>query len=225
MTETVKDFEVKIDQKEILRLLGHTSPKWIHSKRAKNMKDTSKKLIKEMIELSFELIKSKGIYTIKGSKELKGKCFFNSAEKVTFCICTIGEDLEKKVVKLSYKGELTRAVILDAIGSVAAESTAEYLNQVISAEVKRKSLYFSTRFSPGYGGWKLEGQKLIFNLLPAGKIGVFLNESYMMIPRKSVSFAINLSRNPFKGQSLTPCKICGLKECRFKKVNKVVPPL
>jgi len=222
MTAIVKDFKVKIDQKEILRILGHTSPEWIHSERAKNIKGTSKKLIEEMIELSFELIKSKGIYTIVELRELPKECLFNSAENVAFCICTIGEDLEKKVEKLSHNGDLARAVILDAIGSVAAESTAEYLSQVILAQAQTKRLYSSARFSPGYGGWKLESQKFIFNLLPAQKIKVRLNQSFMMIPRKSVSFALNLSSSPFKDKKSTPCEICGLKDCRFKKVNNIV---
>jgi hypothetical protein len=175
------------------------------------------KLVVEMIELSFELTEPKGIYTIKKGKELREECLFNLGEKVALGISTIGEKLEKKVKDLSFKGELTRAVILDAVGSVAAESTAEYLNQIIINKAKEKKLYHSTRFSPGYGGWKLEGQRLIFNLLPAERIGVSLNQFYMMTPKKSVSFAVNLNRNRFNGQNLSPCEICGLKRCEFKK--------
>jgi hypothetical protein len=209
MREIVKNFEVKIKQKEILRLLGHTS-------KSKSIKDSSIITIQKMIEYSFKLIKPKGIYVIKGLRALPEECLFDSAEKVAFCICTIGKGLEKKVKSLSRKGELGKAVILDAIGSVAAESTAEYTYQVIRDKTKRKSLHPSTRFSPGYGGWKLEGQKLFFDLLPADKIGVSLNKSFMMMPRKSVSFAVNLSKKPFRNKK-TPCEVCGLKECRFKQ--------
>lgn len=217
MIEIVKDFEVKLEQKEILRILGHTSPEWSRSRRSKNIKATSKKLIEEMTEISFKLIKSKGIYTIVESGELPEECLFKSTEKVAFCICTIGEYLEKKVEKLSQNGDLARAVILDAIGSVATESTADYITRVIATEAQTKSLYSSARFSPGYGGWKLENQRFIFSLLPAEKIKVSLNRSFMMIPRKSISFALNLSRSPFKDKKSTPCEICGLSDCRFKK--------
>ncbi len=210
MFEIIENFKVTVDQKEILRLLGHTSEN-------KKIRDSSKKLIEEMIELSFELIEPKGIYTVKDIKELPEECSFNSIEKVAFGISTIGEKLEKKVKSLSSKGELTRAVILDAIGSVAAEYTAEYLNRIIIDKAEENNLYHSPRFSPGYGGWRLEGQRLIFNLLPAEKIRVSLNQFYMMIPKKSVSFAVNLSRNRCKGQNLSPCEICGLKRCHFKK--------
>lgn len=211
MREIVEDFEVKIEKKEILRLLGHTS-------KSGSIKKSIIITIQEMIEISSELIKPKGIYAIKGSEELPAECLFDSAEKVAFCICTIGGRLEKKAKSLSRKGELGKAVILDAIGSVAAESVAEYINQVIKDKARRENLYCGTRFSPGYGGWELEGQKLLFNLLPADKIGISLNRSFMMIPRKSVSFAVNISRKPFKDKK-TPCEICGLKECRFKNID------
>lgn len=211
MRKIVKDFEVKIDQKEILRLLGHTS-------KSRKIKKSAIITIQEMIEISSELIKPRGIYTIKGSKELPEECLFDSAEKVAFCICTIGEGLEKKVRSLSQKEELGKAVILDAIGSVAAESVAEYINQVIKDKARKDNLYCGTRFSPGYGGWSLKGQKLFFELLLAEKIGVSLNKSFMMIPRKSVSFAVNLREKPFK-EKKTPCEICGLKECRFKNMR------
>ena len=210
MFRTVRNFKIIFDQKEILRLLGHTS-------KSKSLKDGTRKLVSEIIKLSAALVRPEGIYTIKEAKGLPIECLFESAEKVAFCICTTGNSLEKEVGTLSRKGELIRAVILDAVGSVAAESAAEHLNQVIADEAKKKKLYCSTRFSPGYGGWKLEAQRFIFDLLPAEKIGVRLNRSFMMIPRKSVSFAINLSRNPFKDKGSTPCEICGLKKCRFKK--------
>lgn len=213
MTKIIKDFSAEVDKKEILRLLGHTS------KRTR-IKDGTRKLVAEMIKLSAALVRPKGIYSIQETKGLPGECLSESAEKVAFCICTIGSSLEKEVGTLTHKGELTRAVILDAVGSVAAESVAELLNQVIADEAKKRKLYCSSRFSPGYGGWKLQAQKFIFDLLPAKKIGVRLNRSFMMIPRKSVSFAVNLSGNRFKDENPDPCKICGLKECRFNNLRK-----
>ncbi len=209
MATIIKDFSIDVDKQEILRLLGHIS-------KHGNIKKRSKELVEEMISFSCDLIKPEGIFVIRESRELPEECFFN-AEKVAFCICTIGKFLEKQVERLTNQGELTRAVILDAIGSVAAESAAEHLNQVIADEAKKKKLYCSNRFSPGYGSWELEAQRFIFDLLPAEKIGVRLNRSFMMIPRKSVSFTINLSRNPFRDKGSTPCEICGLKKCRFKK--------
>jgi hypothetical protein len=217
MSKIIENFKITIDRKKILRLLGHTS-------KSKEIKDGTRKLVAEMIELSAVLVRPEGIYTIKQAKGLPGECLFESAEKVAFCICTIGNSLEKEVGRLSRKGELTKAVILDAIGSVAAESAAEHLNRVIVDEAKNKKLYCSTRFSPGYGGWKLEAQRFIFDLLPAEKIGVRLNRSFMMIPRKSVSFAVNLSGNRFKDENSDPCQICGLKECRFKKRQTCATP-
>ncbi|MDH4222004.1 MAG: hypothetical protein OEV55_00535 [candidate division Zixibacteria bacterium] len=214
MFKLVKGIRIKIECKEVARLLGH-------SPECGEIKKSSKKLIREMVKTSSGLIEPEGVFTIKSSRGLKAKCLFESSEKVAFCICTIGKRLENEVRKLSERGEPGKAVILDAIGSVAAELTAEYVDQVIKETALKKGFYGSTRFSPGYGGWGLEMQKLFFELLPAKRIGVSLNESFMMKPRKSVSFAVNLNNKPFRDKR-TPCEICGFKRCRFKKVNNSV---
>ena len=44
---------------------------------------------------------------------------------MAFCVCTIGPALEAEVTGLSAGGELLKAVVLDAIGSVAAEAAAD----------------------------------------------------------------------------------------------------
>jgi len=67
-------------------------------------------------------------------------------------------------------------------------------------------LWPSKRFSPGYKKWKLDEQRFIFDILPAQDIGVRLHqESWMMIPRKSVSFRLNF----YPDKSLTTRKMTG----------------
>ena len=46
------------------------------------------------------------------------------------------------------------------------------------------------RISPGYGRWPLSAQKALFARLPHETLGVSLNPSMMMTPRKSISFAL-----------------------------------
>ncbi|MCK4353449.1 hypothetical protein KAW65_08600 [candidate division WOR-3 bacterium] len=117
---------------------------------------------------------------------------FKGASRVAFAICTIGEKLEQESTSLLNKGELLRGFILDAIGSYAAEKLAGYVNKRILQEIEEMEFRASSRFSPGYGLWTLEGQKLVFKVLDGKKIGVELLPSLMMKPRKSVSFALNL---------------------------------
>ena len=43
------------------------------------------------------------------------------------------------------------------------------------------------RYSPGYCGWHISGQRRLFDYLDPGQIGITLRESFLMDPLKSVS--------------------------------------
>lgn len=139
------------------------------------------------------------------------------AQEVALSICTIGPLLEDRVSEYSSAGELTRGLILDAAGSVLAEAVCDYANEKVCAEAARRSLHTTCRVSPGYGRWKIEEQKVVFELLPADPIGVSLTKSFMMIPRKSVSFAVRLTRERPTGQPGSPCALCGREDCEFRR--------
>jgi hypothetical protein len=139
------------------------------------------------------------------------------ALQVAISVCTIGPLLEERVSEYSSAGELTRGLILDAAGSVLAEAVCDYANEKICADAGGRSLYTTCRVSPGYGRWKIEEQKVIFDLLPADSIGVILTKSFMMIPRKSVSFAVRLTRERPTGQPGSPCALCGREDCEFRR--------
>lgn len=100
---------------------------------------------------------------------------------------TIGPNLESKRDEYSNSKENSRALILDAIGSVAAEELAEITNKEISATAQKDGLKTTRRFSPGYGDWQLQNQKEFLKWLGADKIGIKLTENYQMLPEKSVS--------------------------------------
>ena len=73
------------------------------------------------------------------------------------------------------------------------------------------NLQVSMPINPGMLEWPLgEGQKQIFSLLDTAEIGVQLNSSSLMSPRKSLSMVIGLGVElSDKGE---PCDYCGMKE-------------
>ncbi|MCK4236682.1 MAG: hypothetical protein KAX38_06160, partial [Candidatus Krumholzibacteria bacterium] len=144
---------------------------------------------------------------------------FADLDRVAFCICTIGPRLEKEVSALSEKGELLRAVVLDSVGSVSAEAAAEHVDRVIQAGASREGLKTSCRASPGYGDWDIREQASIFDLLPGDRIGVSLTGSFMMVPRKSVSFAIQIAEKPIRMRSENSCRNCDIKDCPYRLVE------
>jgi hypothetical protein len=211
MLKVFKKIDLTIDNKEILRLLSHRKG------NEKSSKSKLSNLIEEIKTFSKELLHPQGLFKVVDKEALKSEKYFEQTEKAALGLCTIGEELENKVRELNQKGELARAVVLDAIGSVAAENAADFVNLQICEWCREKGWGTSQRFSPGYDTWPLEGQKFIFSRLPAEKIKVRLNQSCMMIPRKSVSFAIKIGegfRNVGKNRV---CEICNLKSCPYRR--------
>jgi len=190
--EKIENIKVEFDEKRILRLIGYR-------KKPAGIKEPIKELITEEKKKLDYLLHPASIYTIIDYAETNKHPVFKDAEKVAICICTIGPELEEEISGLMKKNEMTRALILDALGSEAAEEVAIQSDRTLAEKAREMNLWPSKRFSPGYGKWDIKEQRFIFQLLPAADIGVRLTESCMMVPRKSVSFRINF----YKDQKLT----------------------
>ena len=182
-----KDFKIEFDEKRILRLIGY-------KKKSKEIKEPIKKLIAEEKNKLDYLLHPESIHTIIDYEQMSRHPIFKDAEKVALCICTIGPELEAEVNDLMKKNEMLKALILDALGSEAAEETAIQSDQILAKKAREMDLWPSKRFSPGYGKWNIKEQRYVFQMLPGQEIGVRLTESCMMIPRKSISFRINFYR-------------------------------
>ena len=151
-------------------------------------------LIEETKSKYLELLHPRAIYRILDYSETNKHPIFDSAEKVALCICTIGPQIESESARLVKGDALMKGLILDAIGSEATEQVARQTDRLLCKKAREMNLWPSKRFSPGYRSWNIEEQRYVFQVLPGEEIGVTLNESCMMIPRKSVSFRINFYR-------------------------------
>jgi len=186
--EKIENFNIDIDEKRIYRLIGY-------KKRDQELREPVKRAVAEEKERLASLIKPVSIYKIISHRETNSHPVFQNAEKIALCLCTIGPKLEEEISRLMKKNEVLRALILDSFGSEAAEAVAEQSDRIIAEKARQMNLWPSKRFSPGYGNWDIKEQRFIFKMLPGDLIGVCLTESFMMIPRKSVSFRINFYRN------------------------------
>lgn len=205
-----KDFSIQVDRAEVLRLLGAAE------RAGGRSGDRVELALGSCMKTAAELIKPAGIYVITEGNALPGSDIFADLERVAFCVCTIGPALEREVTRLGDNDDLLSAFVLDAVGSVAAEATAGYMDERIQEEAARDGLRTSCRASPGYGDWDIREQASIFQLVPAGRIGVKLTGSMMMVPRKSVSFAIHIDEKPARLRSENSCANCDRTDCPFR---------
>ena len=206
----LEDFNVQVDPSEVKRLLGHREDE--HAAASERLDG----IIADSLQVAEGLIAPKGIYTVTAGCDLPGSTIFEKLERVAFCVCTIGPALEREVSVLTGRGDLLYAVVLDTVGSAAAEAVAEYIDGKIQEEAGREGLKTSCRASPGYGDWDLREQAGIFQLLPADRIGITLTESFMMVPRKSVSFAIHIAERPARMRSENSCRNCDRVDCPYR---------
>ena len=109
-------------------------------------------------------------------------------------VVTVGPGIEEKRNRCLAEKETTRALILDAAGSVAAEELAAKTHARIAAEAAGEKREATRRFSPGFGDWALSGQKDFLDWLGAKEIGIRLTEYFQMLPEKSVSAIIGLKK-------------------------------
>lgn len=212
------DLPINLKTTEIINLLGGSRTTIKKSPPQRMLND-----IQRLKKTALPLIQPKAIYKKVPSNKLYPKRLFRRAELTYLSVCTIGKKLEDKCEKLMQEGKMALSVTLDAIASVAAEEVANATNKIILEEMEtpRSNLHHTHRFSPGYCTWSLgEGQKMIFDLLSPKRIGVELTESMMMVPRKSVSFAINFGKKIDKMLGLRVCEECEIEDCPFRRRSK-----
>lgn len=120
------------------------------------------------------------------ARNLKG------CEKAVIFAVTCGTELDRIISKYGRLSP-TKALLFDAIGSERVEAIADGFTAELTKELNLKA---KPRFSPGYGDLALNTQKAIFSLLQCEKnLGLYLNESLLMMPCKSVTAIAGLYKN------------------------------
>jgi hypothetical protein len=133
-------------------------------------------------------------------------------------ICTVGEALEERARELFAAREFALAVMLDSVGSAAAESLAEYANDLLCQSAIPLGLKVTNRVSPGYAGWDTWEQRQLFRLCPGDPIGVALNDACVMTPAKTISFLVGIGPEARVDHYFAQCRRCWMKDCAYRRM-------
>ncbi len=102
---------------------------------------------------------------------------------------------------------------MQAVGAKTIEDYCNRCQKKSKNRQRQKGFYVRPRYSPGYGDLSLTYQAEFLRVLEATKkIGIVLSEGGVMIPEKSVTAVMGLSREQ------TRCHIEGCESCRNKKL-------
>ncbi|MDD6531782.1 MAG: vitamin B12 dependent-methionine synthase activation domain-containing protein [Ruminococcus sp.] len=141
------------------------------------------------------------------------------SEKVLLIAATLGIYVEKLLRKTQITN-MAKAVVVDAMASVAIEQFMDKIEDELKE--RYKGLYFTNRFSPGYGDYPLEKQREVVKILNTEKkLGLSLSDSLLLNPTKSVTAVIGLNKNEVKGKinCTSKCMKCGNKNCPYRREN------
>jgi hypothetical protein len=205
-------FAIDIRADEIARLLGYVD---------RPIPDRVRAALQEVEAEATPLLHPACTIVRATSDVLAGSPFLERLDRVALCLVTIGEGVEKAMDAYERAGSIGKALIMNVFGSAAAEATADAANAFVRDDAAREGLRCSRRFSPGYGGWDVSEQRWLLPLLDGKSLGVSLTDGCMMVPRKSITFAVHIAQRPIEMRDDNACDGCELINCQYRRVTVV----
>ncbi|WP_304341067.1 vitamin B12 dependent-methionine synthase activation domain-containing protein [Metaclostridioides mangenotii] len=223
--DVIKDIE--IDKNEVLRYLQY---------KGQNIEDDLKNTIDECVELTLSTINPRFIYSScildsgeEGTIKLKNTNLIYSSQdiykllkdcdRVFVMASTLGVEIERLTRKYSYS-DLTKSIIIDSCATTAIEEICNRVQESVNNGLKKEQKTTTMRYSPGYGDLGIENNKGILDVLSAQRnIGVTINDSGIMIPRKSVVAIMGVSELKYNNKEVKKsCSNCQNRDtCVYKR--------
>lgn len=200
--------EPQFCEKEILRYAG-----------CRNEDDDVLELIRSCIDevrqkLSYRVCYSEIDMPLESQSKMLLKNLENCSSVIVFA-ATIGVEIDRIIEKYG-RISPSRALVMQAIGAERVEALCDEFCKELENEKKAN---LTPRFSPGYGDLPIEVQKNIFDILDCSrKIGVTLNDSFLMSPSKSVTAYVGISDEKVEKIN-NKCSLCERTDCSYRGVK------
>jgi hypothetical protein len=208
----INSIPIETPLKMILMRLGYRSSKTVLS-----VKEQEK--LEETIAESFALCEARGCWRripIMEKKEdeivladgstLKSRsiaALLKESTAVAFMASTVGPAVVKAAADAIARGNGASAVILDAVGGQSADAAMNWINEFVRRQLVRSGERLTAhRFSPGFGDFTLDNQKLFYSLLGLERLGLSLTARSMLVPEKSVTAVAGIEKSSPAAQHL-----------------------
>jgi hypothetical protein len=156
---------------------------------------------------------------------------FPSADALALFALTLGASLSERTEALFKENDYALGYMLDRVASLAADRAVHLLEETFLQELFTGGIASGDTdirvlsYSPGYCGWDLSGQKRLFEILRPETIGITLNESFLMVPLKSVTGV--LAAGSEEAHRFDPeypfCRFCRSRSCLERMQGKEIP--
>lgn len=145
-------------------------------------------VVSEIAKADFELV-----YAGQGLNEPETPVadVFPRAERLALFAVTLGAAVGWAIDARFKAGDLALGAMLDSAASAAADRLAAAVQQCYARSLAQAGgggdHMHVLRYSPGYCGWHIGGQRNLFEVLRPERVGITLRQSCLMEPLKSVS--------------------------------------
>lgn len=223
----VRDINVRIDPKEVLRRQARENPPPAVLEATQWAVARAYELIQPA--LAYNVLESKGVegeeLVLEGGIRLRlGKRadYAAPARRVLVAVTTIGPHLEKEVHELMSAGDSLKGYMLDCAGVVAVGQVQMHAREMAQQMADELGWGVGPGLYPGSPmGWPVQGQRDLIKLVPADEIGVTITSSAMLVPQKSSSVLIPLSPDYSEKTVGTLCHLCALKDSCWRRRERV----
>ncbi len=159
---------------------------------------------------------------LQDGKKLTSKLLVKSAgtaEKLLLLAMTMGKSLEDRVSNYTKEGKILESFIIDAAGTAFIAKGSKLALGKMQESYKQAGMKTTFPMGPGHSYWnKLEDIQVIFHFLKAEKAGLALNDSNLIIPRKSIAFVMGIGPELPDHQDKVHCDFCSIKSsCHMRQ--------
>jgi hypothetical protein len=142
--------------------------------------------------------------------------YLKDADRVAVFAVTVGQEISLLSETAAKSGDTFSALVMDAVGSWAAEAAADALMLSVRRHLRDEE-ELTLRYSPGYCGMEISQQSRLFQLMQAEAVGVRLMPSMLMHPLKSISGLVGLAPKEAVSSYHSPCDLCPRTRCHMRR--------
>ncbi len=214
-----------IDKLEILRYLGHTN-QGIDNNTEQLLNacllEIDNLMANKYVYNVFDLDKRENTISLKNTiLTMESKDIASHLAKSNKCVlmaASLGLEVDMRIAYYS-KVDVTKSLILDACASTAIEALCDEVQEEVRKEAANHGYNITSRFSPGYGDLPISLQKPIAQVLRTyPRMGLTVNDSSIMLPRKSVTAIIGWQKEKADADVIK-CKGCNKQNCSFRRAK------
>ncbi len=149
---------------------------------------------------------------------------YQQASYLMLFAATVGQPVSKKIRDLFSANEFVLGNALDVAASEGTDQIShvleEYFAQLIVSRPESDADITVLAYSPGYCGWHISAQKVLFEALHPETIGITLRASFLMEPLKSISGVLIAGNRRIHqiDNSYEFCADCHSEPCRARMI-------